>query len=54
MQQALQELPAALRELIDPAPAWELFHQHQAGMDRSDQLFRWLVLSRSCREAQPY
>jgi asparagine synthase (glutamine-hydrolysing) len=53
MERALQEFPAALRDVLDPSPAWKLFHEHQAGADRSDQLFRWLVLSRRCREAQP-
>jgi len=53
MEQALREFPAALRTVLDVAPAWKLFHEHQAGADRSDQLFRWLVLSRRCREAQP-
>jgi asparagine synthase (glutamine-hydrolysing) len=53
MEQSLQEFPQVLREIIDPAPAWQLFHEHQAGADRSDQLFRWLVLSRRCREMRP-
>jgi len=53
MEHALQEFPAALRTVLDVAPAWKLFDEHQAGADRSDQLFRWLVLSRRCREAQP-
>ena len=53
MEEALRDFPAALREILDPAPAWRLFQEHQAGADRSDQLFRWLVLSRRCREAQP-
>ncbi len=53
MEQALNEFPAALQGVLDVAPAWQLFREHQAGEDRSDQLFRWLVLSRRCREAQP-
>lgn len=53
MEQALQDFPAALRGVVDPEPAWQLFHEHQAGLDRSDQLFRWLVLSRRCREVAP-
>jgi len=53
MEQALREFPAALRTVLDLAPAWKLFDEHQAGADRSDQLFRWLVLSRRCREARP-
>jgi hypothetical protein len=43
--------------VFDPAlcldEAWQLFHGHQAGADRWDVLFRWIVLSRCCREAEP-
>ncbi len=53
MEQALNEFPCVLRNVLDVAPAWQLFQEHQAGADRSDQLFRWLVLSRRCREALP-
>jgi len=53
MEQALNEFPAVLRSVLDVAPAWQLYREHMAGSDRSDQLFRWLVLSRRCREAQP-
>ena len=53
MEQALHDFPQAVRNVIDVAPAWQMFHEHQAGADRSDILFRWLVLSRRCREAQP-
>ncbi len=53
MEQALNEFPAVLRSVLDVAPAWQLYREHMAGTDRSDQLFRWLVLSRRCREAQP-
>ena len=53
MEQALNEFPAALQSVLDVAPAWQLFREHQAGADRSDLLFRWLVLSRRCREAEP-
>jgi len=52
MEQALQEFSPVLQSVLDVAPAWQLFREHQAGVDRSDQLFRWLVLSRCCREAQ--
>jgi asparagine synthase (glutamine-hydrolysing) len=51
MERALEEFPEELREVIDPESARQLFREHQAGVDRSDQLFRWLVLSRRCREA---
>jgi len=53
MEHALRDFPAVLRNVVDLAPAWQLFHEHQAGADRSDLLFRWLVLSRRCREAHP-
>ena len=38
--------PAALEEILDPAPARQLLAQHLAGADCSDQLFRWMVLIR--------
>jgi asparagine synthase (glutamine-hydrolysing) len=50
LEQALRCFPPVLQNVLDPAPAWQLFEQHDAGADRSDQLFRWLVLSRRCRE----
>jgi asparagine synthase (glutamine-hydrolysing) len=51
MQNALDEFPSDLRNIVDPAPAKQLFLEHLAGTaDHSDQLFRWLVLSRRCRE----
>lgn len=53
MQDAIDQFPAGLRDVVDPGPARRLFDEHLAGADRSDQLFRWLVLSRRCREAQP-
>jgi asparagine synthase (glutamine-hydrolysing) len=46
MQDALTHYPAALQAIVDPAPARELFAQHLAGADCSDQLFRWMVLIR--------
>lgn len=52
MERALEQFPGELRDVVDPEPARQLFREHQAGADRSDQLFRWLVLSRRCREAQ--
>ncbi|MGC2490185.1 MAG: asparagine synthase-related protein, partial [Candidatus Sulfotelmatobacter sp.] len=42
----LEHYPAALQAVLDPAPARELFARHLAGADRSDQLFRWMVLIR--------
>jgi asparagine synthase (glutamine-hydrolysing) len=42
----LKQYPAALQAILDPAPARQLFAQHLAGADRSDQLFRWIVLIR--------
>lgn len=50
LEDALRSFPPALQEVLEPAPAWKLFDEHQGGADRSDQLFRWLVLSRRCRE----
>jgi asparagine synthase (glutamine-hydrolysing) len=44
----LDNYPAALQAVLDPAPARELFAQHLAGADCSDQLFRWMVLIRRC------
>jgi asparagine synthase (glutamine-hydrolysing) len=46
MQNDLRQCPAALQEILDPAPARQLFAQHLAGADHSDQLFRWMVLIR--------
>jgi asparagine synthase (glutamine-hydrolysing) len=42
----LANYPAALLAILDPAPAGQLFAEHLAGTDRSDQLFRWMVLIR--------
>ena len=44
----LANYPAALQEILDPAPARQLFAQHLAGAERSDRLFRWMVLIRRC------
>lgn len=51
MDNAINEFPASLRRVVDPAPAAELNRQHQAGADRSSLLFRWLVLSRRAQDA---
>jgi len=48
MQNDLAQYPTALQAILDPAPARELFAQHLAGSDCSDQLFRWMVLIRRC------
>jgi asparagine synthase (glutamine-hydrolysing) len=40
-----------LGHIVDPSPTRELFREHLGGADHSDSLFRWLVLSRRCREA---
>jgi asparagine synthase (glutamine-hydrolysing) len=42
----LSRYPASLESILDPAPARQLFAQHLAGADRSDHLFRWIVLIR--------
>ncbi len=44
----LANYPAALQAVLDPAPARQLFAQHLAGADCSDQLIRWVVLLRCC------
>jgi len=46
MENDLAQYPAALQSVLDPAPARQLFAEHLAGADRSDQLFRWMVLIR--------
>jgi asparagine synthase (glutamine-hydrolysing) len=46
MENDLAQYPEALPEVLDPAPARELFAKHLAGADCSDQLFRWMVLIR--------
>jgi asparagine synthase (glutamine-hydrolysing) len=42
----LKQYPATLEAILNPAPARQLFAQHLAGADCSDQLFRWIVLIR--------
>ncbi len=51
MEESLDGDLGGLRYLLNPLPAKELFRQHLAGFDHSNSLFRWLVLSRRCREA---
>jgi asparagine synthase (glutamine-hydrolysing) len=46
MENDLAQYPEALQEVLDPAPARELFAKHLADADCSDQLFRWMVLIR--------
>jgi len=46
MKNDLANYPAPLQAILDPAPARQLFSQHLAGADCSDQLFRWMVLVR--------
>jgi asparagine synthase (glutamine-hydrolysing) len=53
MEEALNDFPCVLRNMLNVEPARQLLHEHLAGVDHSDQLFRWLVLSRRCREARP-
>jgi asparagine synthase (glutamine-hydrolysing) len=48
MQAALDSVPKNLAELLDFSGARALFQQHLAGADHSDELFRWLVLTRRC------
>jgi asparagine synthase (glutamine-hydrolysing) len=51
MERSLDGDLGELRYLLEPSPAKELFRQHLAGSDHSNSLFRWLALSRRCREA---
>jgi asparagine synthase (glutamine-hydrolysing) len=51
MQKSLDGDMGGLTHLLNPSPARELFHQHLAGFDHTNALFRWLVLSRRCRKA---
>ena len=51
MEKTLDEGLGELRYLLNPSPARELFRQHLAGVDHSNPLFRWLVLSRRCHRA---
>ena len=51
MENSLDGGMGELRTLLDPSPAKELFRQHLAGSDHSNALFRWLVLTRRCRDA---
>lgn len=51
MERSLDQDLGEVRHLLNPLPTRELFLQHLAGSDHSNALFRWLVLSRRCREA---
>jgi len=51
MEKSLDGDLGELRYLLNPSPAKEPFRQHLAGLDHSNSLFRWLVLSHRCREA---
>jgi asparagine synthase (glutamine-hydrolysing) len=51
MEESLNPDASALKYLLNPLPGRELFRQHLAGSDHSNELFRWLVLSRRCGEA---
>jgi asparagine synthase (glutamine-hydrolysing) len=48
MGDALAQHPTVLESVLDSAPSRQLFSEHLAGADRSDSLFRWLVLIRRC------
>jgi asparagine synthase (glutamine-hydrolysing) len=52
MENALHEIPSELSSVLDFAPARKMLSEHLAGSDHSDRLFRWLVLSRRCRQGQ--
>jgi asparagine synthase (glutamine-hydrolysing) len=51
MERTLDGDLGELRHLLNPLPARELFRQHLAGLDHSNSLFRWMVLSRRCHRA---
>jgi asparagine synthase (glutamine-hydrolysing) len=51
MERILAEDMGELRYLLSPLPMKELFREHLAGIDHSNSLFRWLVLSRRCHES---
>jgi asparagine synthase (glutamine-hydrolysing) len=48
VEAAIAEYPQVLQPILNPAPARKLLREHLAGADRSDQLFRWIVLVRRC------
>jgi hypothetical protein len=51
LENALQNFPESFRGILTANPAMELlYRQHQVVLDRSDQLFRWLVPSRRFRD----
>jgi asparagine synthase (glutamine-hydrolysing) len=52
MEEEIGDISRRLHHLIVPASVAELYQQHRAGADRSPQLFRWLVLSRSLTRAR--
>jgi hypothetical protein len=54
MKSALDDFPAELKRIVDPAPAFDLYARHMAGANHADALFRWLVLSRRCRKEKTY
>jgi len=51
MERTLDGGLGELRRLLSPLPARELFRQHLGGVDHSNSLFRWMVLSRRCHKA---
>jgi asparagine synthase (glutamine-hydrolysing) len=51
MENSLDGELGELGHILDPLPTRELFREHLGGGDHSNSLFRWLVLSRRCREA---
>jgi asparagine synthase (glutamine-hydrolysing) len=52
IEEAIEDISRRLRRVIVPARVADLYHQHQAGADRSPLLFRWLVLSRCLTQAR--
>jgi asparagine synthase (glutamine-hydrolysing) len=52
MEDAIDDLSTRLSDVIVPSRVAELNRKHQAGADCSPMLFRWLVLSRTLRQAR--
>jgi len=50
IEEAIGNISTRLRDVIVPDRIADVYQQHQAGVDRSSLLFRWLVLSRSMNQ----
>ena len=52
MEEAIGDISRRLRNVILPGRVADLYQQHQAGVDRSPMLFRWMVLSRTLTQSR--